>query len=192
MKKFRQLSCCLLLLVIFLTGLFPYSIQDAFAATVTLASGAIYTGEVAINDVPNGKGEVYWPDGSSYTGEFFKGMLHGKGIFHYTNGDVYNGDFEYGYRSGEGKMIFANWDSYEGEWQADMMHGKGNYTFYAPDKSNPTKNDVYSGEWRYNMMHGKGSYKFANGKKTNGYWVKNTFRGAKLTSTLKKEIGELD
>lgn len=191
-SKKRQRIYSLFFLVLFFVSLLPMAAIAANAKSVNLASGAVYTGEVALNNVPHGKGEATWPDGSKYAGEFFNGMLHGNGVFRYANGDVYDGNFEYGFRSGKGKITFANGDFYEGQWQADMMHGKGKYTFNAPDPSKPTKNDVYNGEWRYNMMHGKGSYKFANGKTTNGYWVKNSYRGTKLTSTLKTEIGELD
>ena len=192
MSKSRNRLCALFMLVLFLASLVSMPTLAENTGLVTLSRGATYTGEIAFGNIPNGKGEAIWPDGGKYSGDFFNGMLHGEGVFHYANGDIYDGSFEYGFRSGKGKMTFVNGDSYEGEWQADMMHGKGKYSFYTPDPSNPTKNDVYTGEWRYNMMHGKGSYKFASGKTTSGYWVKNSYRGTKLTSTLKEEIGELD
>lgn len=157
---------------------------------ITLPGGAIYTGDLAFTNVPHGTGIVKWEDGSTYEGEFSNGMLHGNGVFRYPNGEIYEGDFEYGFRSGKGKISFTNSDTYSGGWLFDMMHGKGKYTHYSPDPSRPTKNDVYNGEWRFNMMHGKGVYILAKGKTIEGYWVKNEYRGSKLTKELKSEIGE--
>lgn len=167
-------------------------IAETQSARIALPSGAIYEGGIIFDSVPHGKGIAIWIDGGRYEGDVFNGMIHGKGTFYFSNGDVYEGEFEYGLRSGKGTMMFSNEDVYNGEWKADMMHGKGKYTFFVPDPTRPEKNDVYNGEWRYNMMHGKGAYTLANGKKINGYWVKNTYRGTKLTSILKIEIGELN
>jgi hypothetical protein len=191
MKKRSRLSIVLLLALLMFATTISYALAEN-ANTIILNSGATYTGEVVLNNVPNGEGVAMWPDGSKYEGEFFNGMPNGKGTFYYTNGDVYIGQFEYGFRSGKGKMTFVNGDTYDGEWKADMMHGKGTYTFITPDPDHPKKNDVYSGQWRYNMMHGKGSYKFANGTTKAGYWVRNTYSGSKLTDAVKKEIGALD
>ena len=157
--------------------------------TITLESGAIYTGSLW-EGIPHGHGEVYWPDDSVYSGEFNMGFMHGNGILAFGNGDKYEGAFEYGYRSGKGIMSYANGDTYNGDWFLDKMHGNGKYTFHTPDPAFPKKNDVYSGGWSLNMMHGKGQYTFANGKSQSGYWVHNEYRGSKLTDEIKRAIGE--
>lgn len=185
----RSRSVVLFLVVAVMLSFCP--IVTSYATSITLDNGGIYTGETVYNSIPNGTGTVAWPDGTKYDGEFFNGMIHGKGTTSYPEGNIYTGTFEYGYRSGTGKMTFTNGDVYDGEWKADMMHGKGKYTFYAPDPTRPTKNDVYNGQWRFNMMHGKGTYRFASGKTTEGYWVMNSYRGTKLTSEIKAEIGAL-
>ncbi len=193
MIRSRLKTYLMLLLITFSLNQYPTAVfAEAQSATIALTSGATYKGETILNGIPHGKGVATWGDGSRYEGDVFNGMIHGKGVFYFSNGDVYEGEFEYGLRSGKGKMTFSNNDIYNGAWKADMMHGKGKYTFFAPDPSRPKKNDLYNGEWRYNMMHGKGSYTFANGKTTYGYWVKNSYRGTKLTTTLKNEIGELN
>lgn len=190
-KIFRKKTVLLCLLLFFLQDFSMLVINAEISTTksIVLGSGAVYTGEMALGKSPHGKGEVTWKDGSKYKGEVFNGMLHGKGVFNYYNGDKYEGEFAYGFRSGSGKMVFSNGDMYVGEWQADMMHGKGKYTFHSSGESK--KNDYYSGQWCYNMMHGKGTYVFANGKSKNGYWVKNAYKGEKLTKQIETEIGEL-
>ena len=192
MKKSARL---LIKITIIVTLILLLPIANGYAldqATIKLNSGATYSGETVLGSIPSGSGTVAWPDGGKYTGMFFNGMPSGKGTLTYSNGDVYTGQFEYGFRSGKGTMIFANGDSYIGEWKADMMHGQGKYIFHSPDAANPEKNDVFTGQWRYNMMHGKGSYRYANGSSTNGYWVENQYRGAKITNSIREEIGALD
>jgi len=183
----KQFALYLLLACLFFTSA---NAAEANNETVFFESGAEYIGEVIFGSLPHGRGTVVWPDGASYDGEFFNGMLHGKGTLTYDNEDVYTGDFSYGYRSGKGTMTFANGDTYTGEWSADMMHGNGKYTFKAPDPARPKKNDVYSGAWCFNMMHGKGTYTYANGKSQSGYWLKNQYMGSKLTNEIKAALKE--
>jgi hypothetical protein len=188
-NRFSRFSLAIIIALILALQL---SFASATTGSITLDSGAVYTGSIELHNVPNGSGVAEWPDGSKYSGTFFNGMLNGSGTFYYVNGDVYTGEFEYGFRSGQGEMTFANGDIYKGQWKADMMHGQGKYTFLTPDPAYPKKNDTYTGQWRYNMMYGKGVYQFANGKTVKGYWIENKYYEGKLTSEMKQKIGALE
>ena len=57
-----------------------------------------YVGPVQ-NNVPEGKGTMYYDGGGSYTGDFKNGVPHGPGLLHSSGGGTYKGTFE------EGKML---------------------------------------------------------------------------------------
>lgn len=81
-----------------------------------------------------GRGEITWPNGDYYSGEFQQGMMHGEGKLVYANGDWYEGAFRYGEKHGKG-----NWHSnsdgthYSGEWDnGQLIAARGDLTIYSP------------------------------------------------------------
>lgn len=71
-----------------------------------------YTGQVDENDVPNGKGEAWYDDGSYYKGQFVNGIMQGDSCyFRFSNGDVYEGSFK-GNQFSKGKITLAADKSY--------------------------------------------------------------------------------
>merc|ERR1719502_2414091 len=66
-------------------------------------------------------GEMTWPSGETFTGQFRKGIFHGKGTRVWPNGDWYAGEFKNGEQEGEGTFESAaeGW-VYNGRW----LHGR--------------------------------------------------------------------
>lgn len=42
-----------------------------------------------LSDLPNGKGEQHWGDGTFYKGDFLNGQKHGKGECKFPDGTTY-------------------------------------------------------------------------------------------------------
>ena len=84
---------------------------------------ARYVGQYADN-LKNGDGTFYYPDGSVYEGIamcMFSWVLT---ITFFNEGQWVND-----VRQGFGKYTYANGDIYEGEWENNMRQGQGTYTF---------------------------------------------------------------
>ena len=56
----------------------------------TEAKAIIYTGEWFAG-LPQGKGEMHYPDGGLYEGFFVEGMKHGRGKYTFADKAVYQG-----------------------------------------------------------------------------------------------------
>lgn len=71
-----------------------------------------YTGPVSDGNVPNGRGEAWFDNGSYYKGQFINGVMQGDSCyFRFSNGDVYEGSFV-GYMFSKGKITLAQDGSY--------------------------------------------------------------------------------
>jgi hypothetical protein len=71
----------------------PSSNQEEYEeAWVELENGSNYSGPVK-NGMPHGFGKEYRPDGSLYTGYFFRGKWHGPGTITNETLDTYQGEF---------------------------------------------------------------------------------------------------
>ncbi|NQU55251.1 MAG: hypothetical protein HQ522_22255 [Bacteroidetes bacterium] len=76
---------------------------------------ARYVGETE-NNKANGKGILYYDDGSRYEGEFKDGNFHGKGIFYFEDGERYECEFKDGKKNGKGIYYCEDGTTrYEGE-----------------------------------------------------------------------------
>ena len=87
-----------------------------------------YIGQV-LNGVPEGKGTIYWNEGSRYEGDWKNNKKEGKGILYWSSGNRYEGEFKNGAYDGKGIMYYTDGDRYEGEWKKDNKEGKGIYYF---------------------------------------------------------------
>ncbi len=71
----------------------PSSNEEEYEeAWVELENGSNYSGPVK-NCMPHGYGKEYRPDGSLYTGYFYRGKWHGPGTLTNDTLDTYNGEF---------------------------------------------------------------------------------------------------
>jgi len=68
----------------------------------------------------------YFPDGSQYTGNWHKGVIHGWGVYVYNNGDEYEGWWYMGVKNGRGiyRTKSTN-EKFIGNWLLGLRHGKG-------------------------------------------------------------------
>jgi len=99
--------------------------------------GGRYFGKV-VNELPEGKGTMYYPNGDRYEGEWRNGKPEGKGIKYWNKepfkGDRYEGDWRKEKKEGKGIYYHHNGDRYEGEWRNDKREGKGIYYFNDGDR----------------------------------------------------------
>ncbi len=137
--------------------------------TLEYDDGAVYTGELDENDVPNGHGEKVWPDGEKYVGQWKDNNFNGQGVYHYADGSVYEGNWKDSIRHGYGKYTYEDGSIYEGEWKDDMSHGKGKMTY--------DDGAVYEGDWKEDERHGYGVLHSADGGVYEGNWKADMWHG---------------
>ena len=100
-------------------------------------------------------GDLYYSDGSVYSGELDGFMKHGKGTLTYADGSVYTGNFELGVFSGEGKLISSDGSGYVGTYKNGAYHGTGTLTVSGEGK--------YVGTFDMGEKHGEGVFYYENG-----------------------------
>ena len=91
-----------------------------------------------------GKGEMTFPNGDIYTGDWVGGRRTGVGLYLYQrSGNRYKGDYVDGAKQGRGTFWWTTGvhagDRYTGEFYAGKRQGLGTYTF--------ANGDVYVGTW---------------------------------------------
>ncbi len=62
-------------------------------------------------------GEVTYPNGATYKGDFMGSKRHGKGIHTSPNGAKYVGEFKDDKRNGHGTLTFSDGRKQEGNWK---------------------------------------------------------------------------
>lgn len=137
-----------------------------------------------------GPGELIGADGSHFTGEFQRGLIHGQGEWRSLN-TIYKGEFARGMFNGRGSLEYHNGMAYAGEFLDNRMHGKGRMqwpngdTFegeFADDEMRAgvfreKSGGVYDGTFAGGLYDGKGTYSAANGDRYSGDFVAGSFSG---------------
>jgi hypothetical protein len=131
-------------------------------------NGSIYEGEFR-NDTPDGHGLLRFNNGAVYEGEFAGGEANGKGRQTFLTGDVYEGDFVSWQYQGRGKLEYARGDSYEGEFVSGEPQGKGLMRY--------ADGSVYEGEFLAGEPHGQGKRTDASGDVYQGQFVNGLYHG---------------
>lgn len=139
------------------------------------ADGTTYKGRWKA-DMMNGWGEIKFPDGSKYTGNFVNGIRNGHGIFIWANGDKYQGGFKGGKMHGSGILVQKSGIKHEGTWVNGKSNGEGVHTY--EDASQ------YIGGWKDNLRHGEGIMLYANGKVEQGTWKEDKYIPCKCTREI--------
>ena len=122
--------------------------------------GSTYTGEWW-RGMKHGWGEWRMADGSSFRGEFVCDTIHGRGRFIYADGSIYRGDWQKGLRHGYGSLCHPDSASvFDGQWQADSLI----YGSWTTDSSR------YEGALRNYIPHGVGIIRHSNHKVYAGRW----------------------
>ncbi|GMP39260.1 hypothetical protein CsSME_00010167 [Camellia sinensis var. sinensis] len=114
-----------------------------------------------------GKGEIFWPSGATYEGDFSGGYLHGCGTFTSCDGSVYRGAWRMNVQHGFGRKEYPNSDLYNGLWKEGLYEGRGRYAW--------SNGNTYIGNWKAGKMFGRGVMKWVNGDLFDGSWL-NGFR----------------
>jgi len=72
---------------------------------------------------------IDFPDKSYYEGEINKSnnLPNGKGYLFYSNGETFFGNFKNGIKEGEGEYYYNDGTIYIGSWKNDKKNGKGIY-----------------------------------------------------------------
>lgn len=117
-----------------------------------------------------GKGQIFWPSGATYEGDFSGGYLHGFGTLtcsESSDGSIYRGDWRMNVQHGLGRKEYCNSDIYDGSWKEGVYEGSGSYSW--------SNGNTYIGNWKGGKMCGRGVMKWENGDRFDGFWL-NGFR----------------
>jgi hypothetical protein len=67
--------------------------------------------------------EVYYTDGSRYSGDIINGKRHGQGVYIWPKGHKYMGEWKYNKMHGQGIFVWPNGDKYVGEFRDNRASG---------------------------------------------------------------------
>ena len=132
-------------------------------------NNSIYKGMINNNNLREGFGKLYLPDGSIYKGFFHNNKMEGRGRFLNINGYVYEGEFKNNLSDGYGKYIALDGTTYKGSWSEDKQSGLGDICY--PDGSR------YTGSFKNGKKHGFGKLIFSDLNTFEGNFVNNEIKG---------------
>lgn len=146
-------------------------------------SGELYSGGFR-NAQMHGHGELSFPDGARYIGQFDTNRFHGEGTYLLANGDIYAGNFLLGRFDGTGVYSFAEGGRYTGEFRHGNFHGHGTYLSADGEK--------YVGDFVNDKFHGSGMHLMVNGAKYTGEFREGRRNGVGtyLSADGDKYVGE--
>ncbi|KAG7368986.1 TIR domain containing protein [Nitzschia inconspicua] len=116
--------------------------------------GPRYIGEFKEN-LRNGMGRYFLPDGSVYDGQFRDGVMNGRGLFTWSDGSMYDGEWKDGKRNGQGLVKAKDGFVYDGQWVNNAMEGRGLAIYPNGQK--------YEGMFSNGRREGRGTIHFTNG-----------------------------
>ena len=96
-------------------------------------------------------GPFKYHNGSTYAGQYFKGLRSGMGEEIDMRGNYYSGNFKNDLKHGQGIEYFVNGDVYIGLYERGLCHGKG--TFIENNEAT-----IYDGELKNGRKDGLGEY----------------------------------
>lgn len=103
------------------------------------------------NEIQNGIGIFYDPEGRKFKGVFKDGQFDGIGKF-VDFLQMYEGDFKENERNGYGIFSYDDNSFYEGQFYKAKFEGVGNFQI--------DKNCGYKGHWKKGIPCGPGFYKY--------------------------------
>ncbi len=134
-------------------------------------NGEYYIGDL-INDIPNGKGTMYYSNNTiKYEGDFKKGKFEGKGKLYLENDEYYIGEFLDGIKSGKGTEYYKNGIiKYDGSFINDKYDGEGTFIW--------ENGQYYKGGFKEGTMFGKGIEYYECGNiKYDGNFINGVYDG---------------
>lgn len=132
--------------------------------TMFHASGNVYTGDVARNYSPHGKGRKVWKDGGcSYEGDWVDGKQHGEGVYRCPNGFVRTGSYRHDKPHGRSVVVYPDGQRYEGLWSAGRREDPAGTIRFASgnEYKGPFVDDKRDGVgWYRNAAEGREYHQF--------------------------------
>lgn len=90
-------------------------------------NGSRYIGEAKEDKTLEGKGVMFYPEGSIYYGEYKDGSASGEGVFINPQMGNYKGRFANNKAEGYGLFTFKSGSIYKGQWKHDQYSGSGQF-----------------------------------------------------------------
>ena len=155
-------------------------------------NNSVYKGMIDNNNLREGFGKLYLPDGSIYKGFFHNNKMEGRGRFLNINGYVYEGEFKNDLSNGYGKYVALDGTTYKGSWIEDKQSGLGDISYpdgsrYIGNFKNGKKHglgklifsdlNTFEGNFIYNEIKGEGTYHWKDGRFYIGNWSNNKMNG---------------
>lgn len=137
--------------------------------SLRLADGGVYSGRTDADGLLSGNGQLDYPNGNHYSGEFQDGLYHGEGKYSGANGMVAEGDFRQGLLQGYGRVEYSGGTYYEGEFHQNLRHGQG--------KLVNSNGNSWEGAFDADQMTGSGVWSEANGTIYRGEMKAGKFQG---------------
>jgi len=125
-----------------------------FGSSDPLQPDSRYIGEFREN-LRNGTGRYFLPDGSIYDGQWRDGTMNGLGIFTWSDGSIYDGVWKDGKRNGQGLLRNIDGFIYDGQWVNNSMEGRGSAIY--------PNGQRYEGSFSNGRREGRGTIHFTNG-----------------------------
>ncbi len=119
-------------------------------------------------DCINGSGVRTYRDGSTYEGDFVRGVRHGSGVHRWRNGRRYDGHWAADRRHGYGVQIYPD-SKYQGTWYKGSPTREGVRTYRNGDR--------YVGDYKGERLHGRGTLTWANGDRYVGAFQQGEAHG---------------
>lgn len=124
--------------------------------------GITYEGEFD-NNMIEGSGTITLIDGTFYSGKFERGLFNGKGTLKEAiSGRVYVGNFVNGMKNGNGEETYPDGTKYVGEFKQGKRFGQGILFKKKIDESSEDQ-VIYDGEWVADHIHGEGERFYEHG-----------------------------
>lgn len=138
--------------------------------------GGSYTGQInPETKMPEGRGQMYYNDGSVYDGSWKNGQRDGDGVMDYKGGDTYDGEWKNDKRDGYGTYTWQDGRRYIGCYKNDLRDGEGDYIGWTGFVDEYSWSGNYSGISKEDYFEGEGSFTFTNDDQFNGIFHANRF-----------------
>merc|ERR1719430_583470 len=148
-------------------------------ASIYYRGGDVYKGEVsgleggpnAISryvgpddkTLPEGWGEMKYQDGSSYLGDWVRGLREGCGVLVSAGGTSrYLGSWRQDRQTGWGSLLYDNGAHFKGEFVDGKFHGQGALTW--------PEGHTYTGQFLYRVEEGRGTLAYPDNSRYSGTW----------------------
>lgn len=110
-----------------------------------------------------GVGQMIYPDGSKYEGDWRHDLKQGFGAYYYPNGDIYEGAWFNGKRHGLGTYFFELYQvKFMGTWLEGRIEGPGQIIY---------PRVRYHGSWLKGIPKGPGCFVFETNCMQHGFYL---------------------